>query len=117
MLQTLVSFLLPSCILLLLLLSKCHAFGIVQNVGEVALDNVEGLASVIADSSGRAEVVNTSLFRIKKGGVATGLGGSVMESTLDAMDDAHKTDPQVWKALANLERDSECYFIYMCACV
>jgi hypothetical protein len=86
-------------------------------VGEVALDNVEGLASVIADSSGRAEVVNTSLFRIKKGGVATGLGGSVMESTLDAMDDAHKTDPQVWKALANLERDSECYFIYMCACV
>lgn len=114
MLQTpLVSFLLPSCILLLLLLSKCHAFGIiVQNVGEVALDNVEGLASVIADSSGRAEVVNTSLFRIKKGGVATGLGGSVMESTLDAMDDAHKTDPQVWKALANLERDSECYFIH-----
>jgi hypothetical protein len=76
-------------------------------VGEVALDNVEGLASVIADSSGRAEVVNTSLFRIKKGGVATGLGGSVMESTLDAMDDAHKTDPQVWKALANLERDMQ----------
>lgn len=69
-----------------------------KSIGEVALDNVQGLASRVADSSGRQVVTEETFVERRETGVR-GLGGSVMRSD-------GTTDPQVWTALANLERDS-----------
>ena len=62
----------------------------------MALEKVESIASGVADST--SEVVGVTRVSRRSSGVA-GLGGSVMKSD-------GTTDPQVWAALANLERDS-----------
>jgi len=87
---------------LLVLLSVCSAFPVrvSRSVGEVAVDSVEGIASRVADT--KSEIVNPDFVRRRESGVQ-GLGGSVMRSD-------GTTDPQVWTALANLERDSTCCF-------
>ena len=97
---------------LLSIQTRAFPVRIIQSVGEVALDNVEGLASVVGDSGGK--IVNTDSRR--KRGVA-GLGGSVMKSSTSDVGKT-TTDPQVWTALANLERDSEYCILYTsCVCV
>lgn len=93
-------FLLVFFLSLLSLVQYSRAFPqrVSKPVGEVALNKVESWASGVAVPSGKQEV--TFVERRETG--VQGLGGSVMRSD-------GTTDPQVWTALAKLERDSMYY--------
>lgn len=91
-----------SCFLSSVILSSVHAFPsrISKPVGDKVLDSVESLASRVAQSTSNVVGANSKSPSPRTNRSVQGLGGPSF-----ALSD--EDDPQVWKALANLERDSK----------